>query len=145
MWILWKSTLEILACTLSRTLIINIRKKYKSSPTGVYIYIYIYIVIHRQTVSLYHNEHQTARPTSVPRWLRNYKVLCSNSSSVRMFTFLYLTGYQSAQFVRRALHYASGCRKLLRQSAQPTWASMYIVIHRQTVSLDHNSSVWIDT
>ena len=56
-----------------------------------------------------------------------------------------LTGYQSAQFVRRALHYASGSRKFLRQSAQPPWASVYIAIHRQTVSLYHNSSVWLDT
>ena len=30
-----------------------------------------------------------------------------------------LTGYQSAQFIRRALHYASGSRKFLRQSTQP--------------------------
>ena len=29
-----------------------------------------------------------------------------------------LTGYQSAQFIRRALHYASGSRKFLCQSAQ---------------------------
>ena len=36
-----------------------------------------------------------------------------------------LTGYQSAQFVRRALHYASGSRKILRQSAQPPWVSVY--------------------
>ena len=28
-----------------------------------------------------------------------------------------LTGYQSAQFIRRALHYASGSRKFFRQSA----------------------------
>ena len=31
-----------------------------------------------------------------------------------------LTGYQSAQFIRKALHYASGSRKFLHQSAQPT-------------------------
>ena len=58
---------------------------------------------------------------------------------------LYLTGYQSAQFVRRALHYVSSSWKFLRQSAQPSWGSVYIVIHRLTISLYHNSSVWLDT
>ena len=80
-------------------------------------------------------------PTDDPRQVGNYKALCS---SFRLFTFC-LTGYQSAQFIRRALHYASGNRKFLRQSAQPQWGSVYIVIHRQTVSLYHNSSVWLDT
>ena len=56
----------------------------------------------------------------------NYKVLCSNcSSSVRLFTFLYPIGYQSAQFFRRALHYASSGRKFLRQSAQPPMREIY--------------------
>ena len=50
-----------------------------------------------------------------------------------MFTFLYPIGYQSAQFFRRALHYASGGLKFLRQSAQPPWGSVYIVIHRPTL------------
>ena len=59
----------------------------------------------------------------------NYKVLCS-SSSVRLFTFLYPIGYQSAQFFRRALHYASGVRKFLRQSAQLPWGIVYIVTDR---------------
>ena len=35
--------------------------------------------------------------------------------------------YQSAQFVQRALHYASGSRKFLRQIAQPPWGSIYIL------------------
>ena len=57
---------------------------------------------------------------------------------------LFPTGYQSAQFVWRALHYASGSWKFPHQSAQPPWGSVYIVIHRQTVSLYHNSSVWLN-
>ena len=41
-----------------------------------------------------------------------------------------LTRYKSAQFVRRALHYASGSRKFLRQSAQHPWGRVYC--HPQT-------------
>ena len=69
----------------------------------------------------------------------------NSSSSVRLLTFLYPIGYQRAQFFRRGLHYASGDRKFLRQSAQPPWGSVYIVIHRETVSFYQNSSVWLDT
>ena len=48
-------------------------------------------------------------------WLKELlKYLCSNSSS-RLFTFLYPISYQSAQFFRRALHYASGGRKIPSQ------------------------------
>ena len=36
---------------------------------------------------------------------------------------LCLIGYQSAQFIRRALHYANGSLKFLRQSAQPPWGA----------------------
>ena len=38
----------------------------------------------------------------------------------------HLTGYQRAQFVRRALHYTSGSRKFLRQSAQSPRGSVYV-------------------
>ena len=59
----------------------------------------------------------------------NYEVLYSNScSSVCLFTFLYPIGYQSAQFFRRVLHYASG-RKFLRQNAQPPRRNVYIYIY----------------
>ena len=44
-----------------------------------------------------------------------------------MFTFLYPIGYQSAQFFRRALHYASGGRKFLHQSTQPPMGGEYIL------------------
>ena len=44
----------------------------------------------------------------------------------------YLTGYQSAQFIRRALYYASGRRKFLCQSAQPPWREDRIYCHPRT-------------
>ena len=44
---------------------------------------------------------------------------CSNSSSVRLFTFFYPVGYQSAQFFRRALHYASGSRQFFARVLTP--------------------------
>ena len=109
----------------------------------IYIYIYIYIYCHPQTdcfvlSELFSVARQggSSKPGSKPIqlyvrlslrplgqqayhvWLRELlRYLCSNSSS-RLFTFLYLIGYQSAQFFRRALHYASGGRKFLHQSAQ---------------------------
>ena len=56
--------------------------------------------------------------------------------------YFYLTGYKSGQFIRRALHCASGRGKFLRQIAQ-SCGGAYTVIDRQTVSLNHNSSVWL--
>ena len=130
------------------------------------IYIYIYIVIQRQTVSFYQNSSVWHWGRSKPGskalqlyvrlnlrplgqkayhiWLREFlRYLFSNSSSSRLLTFIYPIGYQSVQFFRRALHYASGGRKFLQQSAQPPWGSGYIVIYRQTVSFYQNSSVWL--
>ena len=124
------------------------------TPLFTYIYIYIYIVIHKQTdcfvllelVSVA-NQVWRSKPGSKPIQLyvrlslrplgqqayhvgwENFKVLCSNSSSSRLFTFLYPIGYQRAQSFRRALHYASGHRKFLRQSAQPPWGSVYIYMY----------------
>ena len=102
---------------------------------------YIYIYIYPQTDCLVLSEHfsvarhagrskpglkpiqlyarPSLRPTSRLRWLRELlRYLCSNSSSVRLFTFLYPISYESAHFFRRALHYASGGRQFLRQSVQ---------------------------
>ena len=55
-----------------------------------------------------------------------FKVLCSNSSSVRLFSFLHPVGYQSAQFFRRALHYASGSRKSFARVLNPIYIYIYI-------------------
>ena len=120
---------------------LNKETTHTHTHTHTYIYIYIYIVIHRQTVSFYQNssvwlDTQDARSldrnqSNGPRWLREFlRYLFSNSSSSRLFTFLYLIGYQSAQFFRRALHFASGSRQFHHQSAQPPWRSVYC--HLQT-------------
>ena len=82
----------------------------------LYIYIYIYIY----------------------RWW-NYIYIYILSSTDRLFFYIF------NQFFRRALHYANGSRQFLRQSAQPPWGSVHIVIHRQIVSFYQNSSVWLDT
>ena len=42
---------------------------------------------------------------------------------------LYLAVYQRAQFVRRALHYASDSHTFLHQIAQPSWGSIYCHIY----------------
>ena len=143
----------------------------ETKPNHLYIYIYIYIYYHPQTDCFILSELFSvarhagrSKPGSKPIqlyvrlslrslgqqayhvWQRELlRYLYSNSSSIRLFTFLYPIGYQSAQFFRRALHYASSGRRFLRQSAQPPWGSIYIVIHRQTVSFYQNSSVWLDT
>ena len=78
-------------------------------------------------------------------WLREFLRYYLVTAAAVCLHFLYPIGYHSAQFFRRALHYASGSRKFLHQSAQPPWGSVYIVIHRQTVSFYQNSSVCLDT
>ena len=96
----------------------------------IYMYIYIYIVIHRQTVSLYHNSSAWLDTKGASRWDRNSQnftldsvsyhtaILMAYVSSGIMteivlvfvcFTFCAIR-YESGQFVRRTLHYASGSR-----------------------------------
>ena len=105
----------------------------------VYIYIYIYIYCHPQTDCFVLSElfsvarhverlklglkpiqlyvRLSLRPLGQQAyhvWLRELlRYLCSNSS-IRLFTFLYPIGYPSAQFFRRALHYASGGQKVIQ-------------------------------
>ena len=76
--------------------------------------IYIYIYSHPQT-----NCFVVSQLFSVARHVGRLK-LGSKPSLEGLFTFC-LTGYQSVQFVRRALHYVSGSRKFLCQSVQPPW------------------------
>ena len=123
----------------------------------------IFIVIHRRTVFVLSEHFSVARhagrsePGSKPiqlyvrlsrrplgpqadhvdlgEFLR-YLFSNSNSSSSRLFTFLYPIGYQSAQFFRRALHYASGRRQFPSpECSTPYGESVYIVIHRQFRSI----------
>ena len=70
-------------------------------PPYIYIYIYIYIVIHRQTVSLYHNSSvwlkkldyrsdSTTQPPGYQRKRRKFKRLCI---TFVLFTYICLTIY----------------------------------------------------
>ena len=128
--------------------------------THTYIYIYIYIYCHPQTdcfivLQLFSVARHVGRlklgskpaqlylrlsirPLSQQTYhvnLGNYKVLCSNiSSSVRLFTFLYLTGCQSARFVRRALHHAIGSRKLFCHGGAHVCVYMY---KRSNIDIEH--------
>ena len=71
-------------------------------------------------------------------------VCISLSTNILIFAHRFI-GYWSVQFLRRALHLCIfGSLVILHSSAQPTAGSIYIVIHWQTVSLYHNSSVWPD-
>ena len=103
-------------------------------------YIYIYIVIHRQTVSFYQNssvwldtqdrnpsnftldcvsDHSSTKRTTLAKGILRYFYFLETAAAAFVYIFLYPIGYQSAQFFRRALHYASGGRQFLRQWAQP--------------------------
>ena len=123
------------------------------------LYIYIYIVIHRQTVSFYQNssvwldtqdarsrdrnpsnftldwfsDHSATKRTTLAKGILRYLFIylfLETAAAAFVYIFLYPIGYQSAQFFRRALHYARGGRQFLRQRAQPPWGSIYC--HPQT-------------
>ena len=53
------------------------------------------------------------------------------------FVYIYANGDQSAQFVRRALHYASGNRKFLRERDQPAGWGTYILSSTHTHTHTH--------
>ena len=126
--------------------------------THIYIYIYIYIYCHPLTDRFVLSElfsvarHvRRSKPGSKPIqlyvrvslrpfgqqayqvWLRELLRYLSSNSSSRLFTFLYPIGYQSAEFFWRALHYASGDRKFLHQSAR---VQLYIYIYIYIWNID---------
>ena len=114
----------------------------------------IYIVIHTQTVSLYKNssawlEHMRRFKLGLKTdqlYVRLNNILLSQQANVTtgiikhyIVAFVYLRfclpDTRVLSSFEELLHYASGSCKFLRQSAQPPWGNVYIVIHRQTVSL----------
>ena len=102
----------------------------------IYTYVYIYIVIQTDCFVLSElfsvpRHAGRSKPGSKPIqlyarlslrplgqqahhvWLRELLRYLYSNSNVRLFTFfLYPIGYQSAQFFRRALHYASSGQKI---------------------------------
>ena len=152
---MWQEKYMSLALTLNPCALIWFPKITADPHFLVYIYIYIYS--HPQTDCFVLSElFRVARhagrlkPGSIPVQLYvrlcfrplvhqvdhvgkgNFKVffIFRNSSSSLCLHFLYPIDYQSAQFFRRALHYASGSRQFLRQRAQPPSGSIYC--HPQT-------------
>ena len=125
---------QILALINPKGVSIPLNKPNQNRYSSKYMYIYIYIYCHPQTDCFVLSElfsvarhTRCSKPGSKPIhlyvrlnlrpigqqtdhvWLREIlRYLWSNSSSVHLFTFLYPISYQSAQFFRRALHYASG-------------------------------------
>ena len=119
---------------------INERLLHNYTHTDIYIYIYIYIYCHPQTDCFVESQlFSVARPVgrlklgwkpaqlyvrlSIIPLSQKANHVSSGISRHYVVAFvclhLYLTGCQCTHFVRRALHYASGSRKFLRQSAQP--------------------------
>ena len=132
------------------------------------MYIYIYIYCHPQTdcfvltelfsvaihagrskpgskpIQLY--RYTNSRPTSRSHWLREFlRYLCSNSSSVRLFTFLYLSATRVLNSFEELCITLAAADNSFASVLNPPCGSVYIVIHRQTVLFYQNSSVWLDT
>ena len=107
-------------------------------------YIYTYIYCHPQTdcfvVSQLSSvtEHVCCLKLGSKLYIRLSIILLSqqanhvSSGIIRHYVVAFiclhfcLTGYLSAQFIWRALHYASSSSKFLHQSAQPPWGHIYI-------------------
>ena len=122
---------------------------YKATANKVYIYIYIYIYIycHPQTdcfvvSQLFHVASWDRNPLNFTldlvsdrsvnkrtRWLRYYKVLCSSSSSVRLFTFYTLPDTRVLNSFEEFCITRACSRKFLCKSAQPPWGSVCIYIY----------------
>ena len=127
-----------------------------------FTYIYIYIVIHTLTfvMSQLFNE---ARPLrcfmlgSKPSWLdvigtsilphihrhswRKWRNL------LHITSYIHVIGYLGAQFLRRTIAFHrmwQPANSPLESSNFVVGENLYIVTHRQTVSLYHNSSGWLD-
>ena len=112
----------------------------KSSQRNPYIYIYIYIYIYL-SLSLSLNftfffllskPAQLYVRLSIIPLSQQVNHISSGIIRHHVVTFVCLhfclTIYQSAQFIWRTLHYASGSHKFLCQSAQSPWRSIYIYI-----------------
>ena len=135
--------------------------------SGIYIYIYIYIYICVCVCVCSHSETNcfiVSQLFSVARHVRFSKLgskpgwlLCQSEiilhshkeisiskgileAYVSLFCFVYiylLNGYQELNSFEELMVIINSFTRELKEGA-------YIVIHRQTVSLYHNSSVWLD-
>ena len=137
--------------------------------------IFIYIVIHRQTVSFYYNSLVWRDKWDASSWDWNPSVeyLTPEPSSFsalvkEFFTYIfyvYVIGYVydigyifftytlsatvsanvvTGKFPARVINSREG-GWICVDVQQYIYIYIYIVIHRQTVSLYHNSSEWLDT
>ena len=75
------------------------------------------------------SDHSATKRTTLAYVILRYFCFLETAAAAFVYIFLYPIGYQSAQFFRRALHYARGGRQFLRQRAQPPWGSIYIYIY----------------
>ena len=119
-----------------------------------YIYIYIYIYCHPQTdcfvvSQLFSVAKHVGRLSLGSKPAQIYVRLSIiplsqqanhvSSGIIRHYVVAFvclhfcLTGYQSAQFIRRVLYYSRGSRQFLRQSAQLPWGSLtFIAVRNRT-------------
>ena len=125
--------------------------------------MYIYIVIHRHTVSLYHNSSVWLDTLDVWSWDRNLpnfmldlvlntqpQATHGSSGIIRYYIIAFVCLHFALLDTRVLSSLEELCTTLV--AAVNSFARVlnpqkgaYIVIHRQTISLYHNSSVWLDT
>ena len=127
----------------------------------IYIYIYIYILsstdrLFRCITTIRYDKTREMLQAGIETWLIDVRRIfypktigpfSISEGILRIYLFTYtLIGYRSAQFIRRSLHLCSwSSRQFTTHVLNPRTWHRYIVIHRQTVLLYHNSSVWLDT
>ena len=114
-----------------------------AGPIYIYIYIYIYIVIHRQTVSSYHN---------ILMWQHTWNASSWDQSIIRLRSRVKWNNPGNEVEHLPILVIAIEKRAFWLSSTKVTnfiyiyiYIYIYIVIHRQTVSLYHNSLMWLCT
>ena len=100
----------------------------------IYIYIYIHVNIY-----IAYPRYLTAEPLSFSALVKEF-----------FFTYTFLhTRYRLPgvlNFLEELLRFSlCGSRQIPHLIAQPTGGSLFSVTLRQTVSLSHNSSSWLDT
>ena len=124
------------------------------------ICIYVYTIIHRSTVSLYYYSQVWLDTRDASNWDQNppsftscqwhtYKTQRQLRNLAHMYQLLFVCILSATQvlnsFEELCMTQMATVNFFAKVFNPLQWRGAYIVIYRQTVSLYHNSSVWLDT